>query len=154
MIKAQRGDTIIEVLMAIAIIALALGGGFTLSSRSFHTGIDSVERSEALALSQGQIEFLKNAQINGLNAPYTLDTYKNFAKSNLPSFCIHDTYDSLTDIYVGQPRPYAQCKGVDGTRYEVDITYDAAANVFKLNTNWDAVSGQGTSQLTLYYKAN
>src|SRR3990167_4326737 len=60
----QRGDTIVEVMAAIAIMGLALGAAFALSNRSFHTAQNTEERTEALALAQGQIEFLRNAGLN------------------------------------------------------------------------------------------
>src|SRR3990172_4662728 len=62
---SSRGDTIVEVMLSITIMALALGGAYALSTRSFHTAQNTEERTEALALAEGQIEFLRNTGLRG-----------------------------------------------------------------------------------------
>jgi prepilin-type N-terminal cleavage/methylation domain-containing protein len=59
MLKNQRGDTLIEVLISIAIISTVLGAAYATVSRSFRTGTQSTERGEALRLVENQLELLK-----------------------------------------------------------------------------------------------
>jgi len=55
----EAGDTIVEVLIATAVISAALGMAYAISNRSLRAGQQSQERVEALKLVEGQIEKLK-----------------------------------------------------------------------------------------------
>ncbi len=57
--KQQRGDTIIEVLLAMSVIGVVLGSAFGIANRSVATGRDAQERSEALKIAETQLELLK-----------------------------------------------------------------------------------------------
>src|SRR3990167_10314221 len=59
----SRGDTIIEILIAMAILALVLGTAYAISTQSLRTGTSAGQRSQALGYAQSQIEFIKRAQI-------------------------------------------------------------------------------------------
>ena len=59
--KFQTGDTIVEVIIAIAVIATVLTGAFIVSSRSLTAVRDSQEHSEVLQQLQGQVELLRSA---------------------------------------------------------------------------------------------
>src|SRR5438105_7494298 len=56
-----RGDTIVEVLISIAILAAVLGTAVVTSAHSLQTGTDAGNRHQGLALAQQQIELIKNA---------------------------------------------------------------------------------------------
>ena len=56
----QRGDTIVEVLISIAVISLVLGGAYVTTQRSLLASRDAQERGNALKLTEGQLEQLKN----------------------------------------------------------------------------------------------
>lgn len=58
----QRGDTIIEILLAIAILAFAIGIAYASASKSLQQGISARERSEALNVIENQINSLKLRQ--------------------------------------------------------------------------------------------
>jgi prepilin-type N-terminal cleavage/methylation domain-containing protein len=53
---SSRGDTIVEVLIAIAIVSSVLAGAFTVSQKSTLAVRDSQERGEVLQILQGQVE--------------------------------------------------------------------------------------------------
>jgi type II secretory pathway pseudopilin PulG len=60
------GDTIVEVLIAISIASLVLGGAFAVTSRTLKNARQAQEHSEALKLLEGQLEQLKaQAKIPG-----------------------------------------------------------------------------------------
>ena len=63
----QAGDTIVEVLISVSILSVVLVGCYTVVNHSLQTGTESAQRSEALALAQEQIEYIKNASINNTN---------------------------------------------------------------------------------------
>jgi type II secretory pathway pseudopilin PulG len=57
--QKQRGDTIVEVIISIAVISSVLVGAFYLTNRSTRAVRDSEEHSQALQLLQGQVEQLR-----------------------------------------------------------------------------------------------
>lgn len=57
--RKQSGDTIVEVLISLVVIAAILAGAFTLSQASTKNVRSSEERTQALNLLQGQIEQLR-----------------------------------------------------------------------------------------------
>lgn len=143
-LRRQAGDTIIEVMSAIAILGLAIGAAFSLSTRSFHSAVSTEEHTEALYLAQGQAEFLKNVGLN--NATATLLTTQNNGV-----FCFDD--DSGTPSAASS----GTCTSYKGSIYDVSITYCNGVgcgqqNVFTIQTNWTS-SGTGTpNNVTMYYK--
>lgn len=58
--RSESGDTIIEVLICLAIIGLMLGASFGLSNRNTQANRQSIERSEAFKQTTSQIELLKS----------------------------------------------------------------------------------------------
>src|ERR1700733_10377249 len=58
--NAQRGDTLVEVLAAIVIVATVIGGAYTGSNKSLQSTRSAQERQNALKLSESQIEQLKS----------------------------------------------------------------------------------------------
>lgn len=74
----QAGDTIIEVLVAIAIVAFMLTSAYALSLRSTVSTQDAQERGQGLKLVETQIELLRNAgTISGGNCFDTTGTPTN-----------------------------------------------------------------------------
>jgi Tfp pilus assembly protein PilE len=140
--RQQRGDTIVEVMVSLAIIGLAIGSGYALTNRSFHSGLASAERYQAQSLAQGQIEFIKNAFIYD---PVTLNKYKTAQ----PNFCISDAQDTS----VATVQYDSHCKGFDATIFDTSINYNSTLSSFSVKVSWASATGAGTNQTTLYYKA-
>lgn len=63
--RAQAGDTIVEVLIAILVIASILTGAFVVSQQSSRNVRNAQEHSEALNILQGQIEQLRSVAPSG-----------------------------------------------------------------------------------------
>jgi Tfp pilus assembly protein PilV len=62
----ERGDTIVEVLIAIGVLSLILGGAFVITNRSLQGSRQAQERQNALKLAESQVEQIKNlATTNG-----------------------------------------------------------------------------------------
>ena len=83
----SRGDTLIEVLIAIAVMAVVISGIYAIAHRNLRTAEASQQRNQALALAQGQVEFMRSAAANQSLSAYT---------SQAP-FCINDGSVSFTD---------------------------------------------------------
>jgi len=61
----QRGDTIVEVMIAIVIISFVLAGGYLISNQSLLDERQAQERAEALELVEAQLESLRSATSSG-----------------------------------------------------------------------------------------
>jgi|GEM_PF-4220887 len=57
-----KGDTIVEVLLCIAIVGAVIAGAYGLASHSLAEGISASEHSQAIKLAEAQVESLKSRQ--------------------------------------------------------------------------------------------
>jgi type II secretory pathway pseudopilin PulG len=65
----ERGDTIVEVLIAIAVASAVMGSAFVLVNRTSRNVRQSQEHAEALKLVEGQLELLKERIKSGDSNP-------------------------------------------------------------------------------------
>jgi type II secretory pathway pseudopilin PulG len=85
----SAGDTIVEVLIVMAVVTVVLTGAFTVASRSVQAIRDSEERAQAVQYLQGQVELLRSAasRSGGLNfdlaTPFCLDTTTHYLASDM-----------------------------------------------------------------------
>jgi type II secretory pathway pseudopilin PulG len=68
----QKGDTLVEVLIAIAIAAFAIGTSYAIANRSLQRAIAARERNEALNVAEAQISNLKYRYANDRTALKTI----------------------------------------------------------------------------------
>ena len=127
----QRGDTIVEVLIAIAVISLILGGAFVLTNRSLQGTRAAQERLNAIKLVEGQLEQVKNLSRTNNGAI--------FGSSTPASYCI-DTSSTV------QSTSDASCRvNTDGAPTSGDpafnLSISRAGNTFTVKAVWDSVLG-------------
>jgi prepilin-type N-terminal cleavage/methylation domain-containing protein len=67
--KAQRGDTLVEVLMAIVLISVVIVGSMTMMSRGLSAAQVAMEHSQVRLSVNGQIEMLRFARDSYLASP-------------------------------------------------------------------------------------
>lgn len=138
----QIGDTIVEVLIAMAVLSLILGGAYSISNRSLGSIRQAQEHTEALKYAEGQIERLK-----ALNSGHT-NVFNN------GSFCIkHDI--TLGDSIVNSTNP--ACTVGQSVLYAIQITraespFDSGHYLFTVSVKWDNFHGNGQDNVTLKYK--
>jgi hypothetical protein len=136
-----RGDTIVEVLLAIAVASTVLGGAYVSSKNSLSGTRRSQERGEALKLLSGQIERLKEGakDTSGINV-----------FTGASPFCII----TVTTPTVRQslvPSTNAGCRqGVNG-RYALSVER-TSPNTFTARAVWDRVGGGGSDQIQMVYR--
>jgi type II secretory pathway pseudopilin PulG len=113
----KTGDTIVEALIVIAVLALSVGIAYNVAIRSSVTITVARERDQALQLAQTQIESLR--------AYYGLHVAE-------PTF--NGTSTSCFDVSVGTPPPatctsgifsvvVSQASGTDGLIYTIQVTW-------------------------------
>src|SRR3989344_6159834 len=90
-LRSNRGDTIIEVLLALAIVSSMLGGAYVLSARSLNNSRSSQERGEALKLVEEQLERLNSVIDGGDDEAFTtpnifcIDNSGNVKDAKIPA---------------------------------------------------------------------
>lgn len=128
-LKNQKGDTVVEVLLSVAVLSLILSISYGLANRSTMAVRASQERSEALKVNEAQQESLKT---------YLSDPNHEVPAEDVP-FCL-----SAGAIQT----PPACSEGTD-SRYSTQIILDNG--VYTATTTWDRISG-GQDRLQIAYK--
>ncbi|HSX31884.1 MAG TPA: hypothetical protein VLF43_01360 [Candidatus Saccharimonadales bacterium] len=147
----ERGDTIVEVLISIAVVTMVLGGAYVTTNRSLLNTRGAQERGTALKLAESQLEQLKSV--------IAVTPEKIFGGGGFTPpvhFCITGgvtVYDST--VTPGN----ANCKvDVNGApaganvqpAYSLAIT--RSGNDFTIDESWLNVGGKVTDQLQLVYR--
>jgi len=147
-----RGDTIVEVLLAISILSVVLAGAFASASQSQVNNRASQERVEALKLSQGHVEVLRyiassgNEEIFDASAGlFCIDSSLNivrFGSNSLPALD-SDDFNSYPGV----------CKNIN-TRYNLSIRYDEPSNIFITTARWVRFGGISNEEAALRYRVH
>ncbi len=124
----SAGDTIVEVLVAVAVVSLVLGGAFTSTRRSANATRTAQEQGEALKLAESQLEQIKIAVDS--------KTPDVFGAGN---FC----------IAAGIITPSCATGGLP---YTTITTHIVASHDFVIKVTWPGLSGN-TNSVELDYKA-
>jgi type II secretory pathway pseudopilin PulG len=133
----HKGDTIVEVLIAIVITSTILTGAYVLTNHSTSNDRASQEHSDALSLAQSQIEALRTT--SGLNAP---DTCFNNAGTAITAGC---SFNNDWSPCTSPPASYC---------YNVTVTPPASATVtptYIITVSWNGPNGD-TNKVQLYYQ--
>lgn len=148
--SSSSGDTIIEVLLAIAIVSMVLAGAYVSSGNSLSVVRNTQEREEALKIAEGQLETLRQAVEDGdtsvFNVPSELFCFDGNTKvgfgaspSTLP--------DLESDNFGSYP---TECQNVNQF-YNISIEYDEVSDEFTSSARWDNRLGD-RSQVQLIYR--
>lgn len=135
----QAGDTIVEVIIAVSVVATILVGAFTVTNHSARAVRDSEEHAQALQFLQGQVELLRHAAAvrsslpSSLSTPFCLSTTAYYQPASGNSNC---TKSSLYDVSISSPTSSPAV---------------GATTTFDLVASWPALGG-GTDTVYLAYK--
>lgn len=131
----QRGDTIVEVLIAIAVVSMVLGSAYAITNRTVKSQQLTIEHTEALKLVESQLEAVRaDVQANGASsAVFAVDD----------KFCFQGTTFKSDE---------ASCTSGPNLRYTVYVTRDTSdSNKFSSRATWKGVNG-GDDTVSLTYK--
>jgi type II secretory pathway pseudopilin PulG len=97
----SNGDTIIEVLMSIAIVGAVIAGAYALASRSLAEGVSASEHSQAIKMAEAQVEALKSRSRDALIRQDLWDANFKITASPIPpdkdNFCLDTTATAMVD---------------------------------------------------------
>lgn len=143
-----RGDTIVEVLLAILVISVILSGAFVSARRSQTTVRQSQERVEALKVAEGQLERLR-AVGKSADPSHAIFTSPG-------SFCM-DASNAVTLTSATGTGPLSNedfthhdsCKTApaEGVTYYSAVRRDG--NTFIVHTRWHGAGGTGPQEVQL-----
>lgn len=124
----EKGDTIVEVLLATAIISLVLVVAYSITSKNTLNLQNNAERVQAQHLVEGQIEALKAN--DGL----------------VGGTCFKD----------GSPASGTDCQPDDvagsGADYQLKVTPTATADTYAVSATWTSLDSNTPSDVTMYYR--
>jgi type II secretory pathway pseudopilin PulG len=147
---SNTGDTIVEVLIAIAIVSSVLAGAFTVTQKSSQAVRSSQERAEMLQILQGQVELVRAIAVGDVG-----NTADVFGGSG--AFCIDAVAKTRLPYTGGSTLPasdmstvHAKCKNI-ASLYNIGITYDGLSHTFTFVGWWDKLGG-GMNTMRLTYK--
>lgn len=133
--KNQRGDTIVEVMIAVAVVSLVLVAAYASTNRNILNVQDAQEHSQALQLVQSQIEYLHQA--GSLAAGYTC--FDTDGPTNGPNCVVDSTGAPTTD----EPAYHLSISTPCGT----------SAGSCSIAASWNNLRG-GQDNVTMYYRPN
>lgn len=136
----QRGDTIVEVVIAIAVASAALVGAYASTTKNAQSTQTSQERTQAVKIVETQIEYLRSAG--------TISTPGNcFAASALSGVpgtgpqgsnpCIVKSDGSMAGV-------------LDQPAYTIQI--DKAVGIYYITTSWANLGSDGINNVGMYYE--
>jgi type II secretory pathway pseudopilin PulG len=162
---ANKGDTIVEVLICISVVSLVLGGAFASANRSLNATSAAKERDQGVRLAETQLEQLKS---------FIKDSTKAASVSNDADgfFCMANTEyvdinriipDNVTADVFSSPAYPVGCvlnssNGAYATSdfsipYYVSLQQDSSdGNLFTVRIRWERAGGEGREEASLVYR--
>ena len=146
---SKNGETIVEVLFAIAVVASAIGGAFAISSRSSNTIQANQERYQAQLIANSQADGLRIYESNNLT--FTPNAY--FCMNNSSIVAGDGTYTNPSNPS-NVPHGCMQSNGSNQNLYTIYIkalnSGSVDENIFMITVQWDSLLG-GKDQVELLY---
>ena len=171
--RFNAGDTLVEVMIALAIIGSVIAISYSTASRSLRVGRQAQERVEALKLAEGQVESLKLIGNNG--DPLRTQLYSSVYSrtSGAPrSFCILvggaptiQAQTMIADTLEADPLTFGPIPAVYNTacavgvdqRYKLSIersdsgAFPNILSTFTIRARWLRLGG-GTDEVAISYR--
>ncbi len=151
----KRGDTIIEVLMAIVVISATLGTAFATINSGVKGTRSSQERAEALKIVESQIELLKSARANSVSGLYGRSRAFCVNKTG-SNITIHEAFNPPGSVGDAQAQPLTSysndCRNnsiTGGYNYSIE---EDASNVFVIRARWSSITGDRNDQIEIKYR--
>ena len=143
-VKNQRGDTIVEVLISIAVISLILGGAYVSTNSSLQGTRAAQERSDALKVTESQLEAVKSMALSNPNALFGAPT------ANGTTFCVsNNAIVSATNAGCKVNAAGTATTAQPAYNIAVTRTTNTTTTTFVIKTTWDTQKkGKDTVQMT------
>ncbi|MEO7364577.1 MAG: prepilin-type N-terminal cleavage/methylation domain-containing protein [Candidatus Saccharimonadales bacterium] len=160
--RRQAGDTIVEVLVVLAVLGLAISVSYATAHRSLQATRQAEENAQATAILQSQIETMRSY------AGRTDDPYNIYQTSK--AFCINangqvvnnngmSPSDVTSNVRNGVTADYTKYDAAcnQGGLFYITVGYIQSSggnqvDIFTAKATWDDVRGEGQDTVTLVYR--
>src|SRR5687768_7126431 len=126
---SERGDTLVEVLIAIAVASLILGGAFVTTNKSLQATRDAQERGNAFKLVESQVERIKNLAASNPDVLFGASAPASYCISSagavVASTNVACTVDSAGNATTAEPK--------------FALTVTRSSNTFTVRSVWTKV---------------
>lgn len=144
----QRGDTIVEVLIAIAVISLVLAGAYVTTNRNLLATRAAQERGNALTLAESQLEQIKSLAVSDPDVLFGAGTPSPFCVTSALSVASASDAACRMDS-TGAPTATEPVYSVSVTRDSPDGN---GGYLFTVTNRWVDPSGRRTDEVRLTYR--
>jgi Tfp pilus assembly protein PilV len=152
-----RGDTIVEVLISMTVLAVVLGTAYATTNRSFHSGLNSQYRGQAVLIAQKQVEFLKSADGGSSISTFQSPPYRFCIDSITPTPPSTSTTLVKKNLTSSSPTCSWPISGPDAgsSQFTLFDTYTPPPNnpVFTITVQWQS-NNLSQNQVVMHYKAS
>lgn len=163
--RGQAGDTIVEVLIVLAVLSLAFAISYSTATHGLAQSRNAEEHSEALGLLNTQVELVRTSLVKHVILP--VNTTPPTGSSSL-DFCMSDSSDPPAVVGFGSyivpvsgaadtainnvaPNPVYPAQCVSGY-YHTSVVYNSTTGSYDFRIRWNGLSNLGLQQEELNYK--
>lgn len=136
----EHGDTIVEVMISMAVLAVVVGAAYAAATKAFDSSLNSQYRDQGVSYAQQQLELLKEAD-NSVPSNISMYNSPPSVRSGVP-FCIDSSTKSVNSG--------SSCVI---NKFTIDTVYDSSAKEYQVTVSWPAATGT-TQKTILFYKPN
>lgn len=149
--SSSRGDTIVEVLIVVAVLALAFSISAATANQSLVKSRNAEEHSQALGLLNAQVELLRSAIAKKtdtrLTTPFCLDGLTVAKFDDAPPTDAKQDSDDGYEVYP------AECQASTDGQYKQSIAYRGDGN-YDVRIRWDGPGVMGPQQESFAYRVH
>jgi prepilin-type N-terminal cleavage/methylation domain-containing protein len=142
----QKGDTIVEVMIVLAVLGTAVSISYVTANRSLLAARAAYENSHGTSLLQSQLEQLRtmpdlekqgapNTNVFVPTTPFCIVNQQVQAPGGTPDPCLRDSIYNMSIVYTPD-----------------DAAAPKAGGTYVLTGSWDNVAGEGLNTATLSYR--
>lgn len=148
LLRRQAGDTIVEVMIAVAVSSAVLGSAYTITNKSLSNTRLAQEHSEAQKIAQSQLEQIRSIAVR---SPATHPIFTTIAPACMDAGTIRGFTATTTLPDMNENNYPAQCRNLGSVSYRTGFRYNAAQNTYTIYVNWTGSTGND-SQVSVVYK--
>jgi len=160
-LRLQAGDTIVEVLICIAVLGGAMGGAYAIANQNTRINQGNQDRSSAIKIAESQLELLKGYAAQ--------ETSTNKAMNISSPFCLYyniaSTPPQIGTVAAGDSRcrqnsagapvvtepSYAVRLEKEGLPITSAYTGQQIGQRYVVRVSWDSINGTGQDNVTYSY---
>lgn len=152
--RREAGDTIVEVLIAMAVASAVIGSSYVVVNRTMANSQQAQEHSAALELANEQLErIVRLAASDPTGGVFNSSpTYQCVSKVDASLVGQHLLSTTTLD---DESKYNPSCIRTESpARYRTAFTYNSGTDIFTVSVRWSSATANGNDQLSLMYKAH